>query len=247
MKLPPDWIVPDWPAPSRVRAFVTTRSGGESVGEYATMNLGGGSGDDPARVARNRLAVARHLPEMPLWLRQRHGVEVARIDGLAPGESPIADAAVAASAGRVCAVLTGDCLPLLLCNTSATSVAAVHAGWRGLAAGVVEEAVAALGADPSRVLAWMGPAIGAHVYEVGSEVRETFLARDPDAKRAFEPRGPGKYLADLYHLARQRLERAGVSQVHGGGYCTYTQQDRFFSYRRVAKSGRMGTFIWMDA
>lgn len=246
MSLPGEWITPDWPAPARVRAFATTRHGGVSEGEYASLNLGTSSGDDAGRVARNRLILVGHLPEMPQWLAQRHGVDVARLEALGAAEVPVADAAVSGAPGRVCAVLTADCMPLLLCDAAGTKVGVVHAGWRGMAAGVIENAVRALGTDPAGVLAWMGPTIGPEIFEVGPEVREAFLAGDPGAGEAFAPYNAGKYLADLYRLARRRLASAGVSPVYGGGFCTFTERDRFFSYRREKQSGRMGAFIWLD-
>lgn len=247
MRLPADWIVPDWPAPGRVRAFVTTRSGGVSEGEHRSLNLGTKCGDEPARVAANREAVQRHLPAAPRWLAQVHGSAVADLDRAdAPGHAA-ADAAVTSVAGRVAVVLTADCLPVFLCREDGSRVAVAHAGWRGLAAGVLENAAAAVGAPAARVLAWLGPAIGPAAFEVGPEVREAFVAAQPQAQAAFVPRGGGKYLADLYALARLRLAQAGVRDVHGGGYCTYTEADRFFSYRRAKDGGRLGAFIWIDA
>ena len=240
-----DWVVPDWPAPARVRAFVTTRAGGVSEGAYATMNLGASSGDDARLVARNRQIVREALPAAPRWLAQVHGVAVVDADAWTADGAPTADAAVTAAASRVCAVLTADCMPLLLCDTEGRRVAIAHAGWRGLAAGVVENAVEALGAQPARVLAWMGPAIGPRAFEVGPEVREAFLAKDAGADGAFVLHKPGKYLADLYALARRRLAALGVTGVSGGDFCTYTEAARFFSYRREQRSGRMGAFIWM--
>lgn len=241
-----DWIVPDWPAPLNVRAFVTTRQGGVSQGEHATLNLGTSSGDDPANVARNRLVVARHLPSMPRWMAQVHGTAVADLDPLAEAEVPRADAAVAGSPNRVGVVLTADCMPLLLCDTGGRRVAIAHAGWRGMAAGVIESTVRALDVAPAGIVAWMGPTIGPTAFEVGAEVREAFVAADPQAAKAFAPHAPGKFMADLYALARQRLQRAGVTRVFGGGFCTYREADRFFSYRREQRSGRMGAFIWME-
>jgi YfiH family protein len=240
-----DWLVPDWPAPSRVRAFVTTRSGGVSEGDYASMNLGLSSGDDPERVRRNREIVRELMPGEPCWLAQVHGADVADADADGDGTRPRADAAVAHTPRRVCAVLTADCMPLLLCDTQGSGVAVAHAGWRGLAAGVIENAVRALGAG-AQTLAWMGPAIGPKAFEVGPEVREAFLQHDAAAEAAFASHRPGKYLADLYALARQRLESAGVTAIHGGGLCTYNDNERFFSYRRRKESGRMGAFIWIE-
>ena len=241
-----DWIVPDWPAPHGVRAFVTTRAGGVSEGAYESLNLGASSGDDPGRVARNREIVAQFLPQPPRWLAQVHGVEVADLDGPLAPDRLRADAAVTATPGRVCTVLTADCMPLMLCDSKGLRVAIAHAGWRGLAAGVVENAFRALGAGPAGTLAWMGPAIGPRAFEVGPEVREAFLAKDPGADAAFAPHRPGKFLADLYALARRRLAALGVTSVWGGGFCTYRDDARFFSYRREPRSGRMGAFIWIQ-
>lgn len=247
MSLHPDWIVPDWPAPPRVKAFVTTRSGGVSAGAYASMNLGLSSGDDPASVARNRATVRALLPAEPAWLAQVHGTDVADLDVLSGSERPRADAAVSTRPGRVAVVLTADCLPVFLCDRAGRRVAVAHAGWRGLAAGVVENAVRSLRTPAHDVLAWMGPAIGPEAFEVGPEVREAFLAADSGAAEAFRAHRPGKYLADLYALARRRLQRAGVGAVFGGGFCTSSEEARFFSYRRVRESGRMGAFIWIMA
>jgi YfiH family protein len=175
-----------------------------------------------------------------------HGVDVVEVDESAPETRPRADASVAHGAGRVCTVLTADCMPLLLCDAEGKSVAVAHAGWRGLAAGVIENSVRALGTPAAKTLAWMGPAIGPKAFEVGPEVREAFLAKDPESESAFVSHRPGKYLADLYALARQRLAKAGVTNVFGGGFCTYNETERFFSYRRKKESGRMGAFIWMS-
>ncbi len=240
------WIVPDWPAPPAVRAFVTTRAGGVSDGEYASLNLGARSGDAPGNVERNRAIVRELLPAAPRWLAQVHGVAVARLEALAPGAVPSADAAVAGSPGEVCTVLVADCMPLLLCDDTGSRVAAAHAGWRGMASGVIENAVRAMDVAPRRLLAWMGPAIGPAAFEVGPEVREAFLAADPGAAGAFHGHRPGKFMADLYALARRRLERCGVAAIHGGGFCTYADRERFFSYRREKRSGRMGAFVWIE-
>lgn len=246
MSAPHGWLAPDWPAPARVRAFVTTRAGGVSEGEHASMNLGLSSGDRAEHVARNRAIVRELLPADPPYMRQVHGIAVAQLDALAPGEAIIADGAVTGSRGRVAAVLTADCMPLLLADREGTRVAAVHAGWRGMAAGVIESAVAAMRVDPARILAWMGPTIGPDAFEVGPEVREAFVARDARAEEAFRAHVPGKFMADLYRLARQRLAARGVREVSGGGFCTYHERERFFSYRRAQKSGRMGAFVWME-
>ncbi len=238
--------MPDWPAPRGVRAFVTTRAGGVSRGDYASMNLGLSSGDEPANVERNRAIVRAELPSDPVYLVQIHGTEVADLDRVAAGERPRADAAVTAERGRAATVLIADCMPLLLCDRAGRRVAAAHAGWRGMAAGVIENAVASLHANPDDVIAWMGPAIGPDAFEIGPEVREAFLATDAEAHGAFRAHTPGKYLADLYTLARRRLAAIGVTSVHGGGFCTFHEPRRFFSYRRVNASGRMGAFIWME-
>jgi YfiH family protein len=244
--LPAAWIVPDWPAPARVRAFVTTRAGGVSAGEYASMNLGLSSGDQPEAVARNRAIVRALVPSEPAWLAQVHGTDVADLDRPIEGERARADAAATSIPGRVAVVLTADCMPLFLCDRAGRRVAVAHAGWRGLAAGVIESTVRALQAPAAEVLAWMGPAIGPGAFEVGPEVREAFVRADPEAQSAFRAGKPGKHMADLYALARLRLARAGVMQVSGGGFCTWTEATRFFSYRRAQGSGRMGAFIWIS-
>lgn len=239
-----DWIVPDWPAPASVRALVTTRTGGVSAGAYASLNLATHVGDDPAAVAENRRRLRAHLPAEPLWLSQVHGTTVSRAEDAVEGVE--ADAAFTRRAGRVCAVLTADCLPVLLCNDVGTVVAAAHAGWRGLAGGVVEAAVRAMNEPPPRLLAWLGPAIGPQAFEVGAEVRAAFLAHSPDAAAAFAAKENGKWLADLYRLAEQRLNALGVSRVYGGGRCTFLEADSFYSYRREKTTGRMASLIWLE-
>jgi hypothetical protein len=190
------------------------------------------------------------LPATPAWLVQVHGTAVADLDEgdatLSPSSPLVADAAATSRPGRVAVVLTADCLPVFLCRDDGSRVAVAHAGWRGLAAGVLENAVLALGEDASRVLAWLGPAIGPAAFEVGPEVREAFLASDDAAGPAFTAHRGDRFLADLYALARQRLARAGVASISGGGFCTYTERERFFSYRRVRESGRLGAFIWIE-
>jgi YfiH family protein len=239
-------VVPDWPAPARVRALVTTRAGGVSAGGCASLNLGTRCGDDAAAVAENRSRLAARLPSEPVWLRQVHGVTVADADAAraAAGE-PEADASVARRAGTVCAVLVADCMPVLFSDDAGTVVAVAHAGWRGLAAGVLEATLAAMHARPDSVLAWLGPAIGPRVYEVGDEVRAAFLARDSQAAKAFVPTRPGHWLLDLYLVARQRLAARGVTRVSGGGLCTYSDAARFFSHRRDPRSGRMAALVWL--
>jgi len=243
------WIVPDWPAPPGVRALITTRAGGASRGAYAGLNLGLRSGDDVGNVARNRASLRQWLPAEPLWLRQVHGTTVVEAD--AAEQDPEADAAFARSRGQVCAVLTADCLPLLLCDAAGSTVAAVHAGWRGLCAGVIEQTLLAMQRPPQALLAYLGPAIGPAVYEVGAEVRQAFITADAagaaESAAAFAPGRPGKFYADLYALARVRLARSGVTRVFGGGYCTYSERERFYSYRRDGATGRMASLVWLEA
>lgn len=238
----PSWIAPDWPAPPNVRAVTTTRLGGVSAPPFSSLNLAGHVGDDPAAVAENRARLARaaDLPAEPRWLNQVHGCRVVEAGEVAAGCE--ADAAATDRAGVVCAVLTADCLPVLLCNAAGTRVAAAHAGWRGLAGGVLEAAVAGFGGG--EVLAWLGPAIGPDAFEVGPEVRAAFVGADPAAAAAFRPGRDDRFLADLYALARRRLAAAGVSAVHGGGLCTYHEANRFYSYRRDGQTGRMASLIW---
>jgi YfiH family protein len=243
-------LTPEWPAPPGIRALQTTRAGGVSTGAYASLNLGGHTADAPSHVRANRarLAEAAGLPGPVPWLRQVHGNGVVRAETRTPGGATEGDAVTAHTPGRVCAVLTADCLPVLLCRRDGGAVAAAHAGWRGLAAGVLAGAVAALDARPETLLAWLGPAIGPAAFEVGAEVRAAFLADDPGAAPAFTP-GPvaGKYFADLYALARRALLRAGLerSAIHGGGRCTFSELGHFFSHRRDGHCGRMASLIWI--
>jgi YfiH family protein len=236
-------IVPEWNAPANVRALVTTRSGGVSVGAYGSLNLGDHVGDDPLAVARNRALLRGLLPAEPVWLQQVHGLAVVDADRAAG--TPQGDASVSHRPGTVCAVLTADCLPVLLCDVDGTAVGAAHAGWRGLAGGMIEAAVAAMGVAPGRLMAWLGPAIGPQAFEVGGEVREIFMAHDPAAAAAFAPHGQGKWLADIYSLARQRLASLGVQRIAGGGLCTFQDRERFYSYRRDGTTGRMASLIWL--
>ena len=241
----PPWIVPNWPAPTKVRALITTRSGGVSQGIYDSMNLGDHVGDDAASVAQNRALLRAHLPAEPKWLQQVHGIAVANADTLS--DVAQADASIAQRAGTVCTVLTADCLPVLLCDENASAVGAAHAGWRGLAAGVVEATVAAMRIDPAHLMAYLGPAIGPQAFEVGDEVRQTFIAADPAAAQAFVPsaKDSTKWLADIYQLARLRLKKLGVQRVYGGDFCTYSDASRFYSYRRDGATGRMASLIWL--
>jgi hypothetical protein len=241
----PQFILPDWPAPANVRAAVTTRSGGVSRVPYDSFNLAAHVGDDPAAVLANRarLCTVLALPAEPVWLKQVHGVVV--VDAAQVGVEPEADGAFAAQPGAVCVVFTADCLPVLLCNREGTKVAALHAGWRGLAGGVIEAGLQALGVPGSELLAWLGPAIGPASFEVGPEVRATFSQNDAQAAQAFRAGRERKFLADIYQLARQRLQRLGVTAVYGGGFCTVTDSTRFFSYRRDGATGRMASLIWL--
>ncbi len=246
MKAPhPDWVIPDWPAPANVRAFITTRAGGLSEGPYASLNLGLRTDDDPRIVAVNRERLCAALPQQPQWLRQVHGSSVVEADDLAT--APAADASIARRPETVCVVLVADCVPLLLTDRKGTTVAIAHAGWRGLAAGIIENTVARMGLDPRELLAYLGPGIGPRAFEVGADVHDAFLADDAQANLAFRPHAPGKWLADLFLLARRRLTRAGVGVVYGGGLCTYSDAQRFFSYRRDRTTGRMAAVIWRSA
>jgi len=244
MSFHPDWVVPDWPAPANVKALITTRAGGTSSGAFASLNLGFRTGDDPQAVAANRARLRAELPQEPTWLRQVHGARVADADSVTT--VPEADASFARTPGTVCVVLIADCVPVLMTDRAGSVVAIAHAGWRGLAGGVIENTVSALALDPAELLAYLGPAIGPRAFEVGADVREAFLAHDSQAAAAFAPRLPGKWLADLFLLARQRLQRAGVRSIHGGGLCTYSEPARFFSYRRERATGRMAALIWRE-
>lgn len=242
--LPHGWIAPQWPAPPRVRAASTTRAGGVSHGPYDSLNLATRVGDDPVAVERNREVLRGALQLDPLWLHQVHGADVVDAED-APALAQ-ADAAVARTRHRACAVLTADCLPVVLADRGGEVVGIAHAGWRGLAAGVIEATVRRMGVRGDRLLAWLGPAIGPAAYEVGAEVRQAFVAADPQDAAAFREVGPGKFHADLYALARARLGRLGVTAVHGGGFCTFSERERFYSYRRDRVTGRMATVVWLD-
>lgn len=236
-------FAPRWPAPPNVRAWVTERG---SSGRYGSMNLALHVADDPVAVAANRarLRTALALRSEPRWLEQVHGTRVLDLDreGVAP-----ADGAVTAQPHVVCTVLTADCLPVLFCDAAGTRVGVAHAGWRGLLNGVLPAAVAALRCPPGELIAWLGPAIGQSAFEVGAEVRDAFLARAASSDRWFAPNPRGRWQADLYGLARDALAESGLRSVHGGGFCTYTESERFFSHRREAPCGRMAALVWIDA
>lgn len=262
------WVLPaDWPSPSRIRALTTLRHGlGGSLAPFHTLNLGhrnSAEGDVPEQVERNRalLVNALALPSTPLWLRQVHGVDVLRVDAppaaprLTDGQGalplgahePVADAAVTAVPGVVLAILSADCLPVVFAAIDGTEVAAAHAGWRGLADGVLERSIAAMRTPPQQLMAWLGPAAGPQVYEIGQDVFDAFVVHDAQAQQAFVATRPGHWRVDLYTLARQRLKRAGVpvDAVYGGGLCTISDPQRFFSHRRDRRSGRMATLAWI--
>ena len=236
-------IIPEWPAPTNVKTLQTTRLGGISSAPYESLNLGDHVGDAPLSVARNRMLLNTLLPSEPVWLQQVHGTMVANADMASC--LPQADACIARHRDAVCVVMTADCLPLLLCDTQGIVVGAVHAGWKGLAAGVIEAAVQAMDVAPHNLMAWLGPAISQPAFEVGAEVRAAFVDADPQAAAAFISGQQGKWLADLYALTRLRLDALGVTRIYGGDYCTYAERERFFSYRRDGVTGRMGTFIWL--
>lgn len=236
-------ITPDWPAPANVKALQTTRHGGVSMGVYASLNFGEHVKDNPQHVAANRQLLSAYLPSEPVWLNQVHGVRV--INAALSSYLESADASVATRKQVVCVTMTADCLPVLLCDHAGTVVAAVHAGWRSLCDGVIESTVAAMAVKSDQLMAWLGPAIGSDAFEVGSEVRAQFTAKDAQAESAFKAKGD-KWLGDLYTIARQRLQRLGVTQVYGGGHCTFSEPETFFSFRRDGDTGRMGSFIWLE-
>jgi hypothetical protein len=237
-----DWLTPDWPAPAWVKVCITTRSGGISAAPFDRFNLGEHVEDDPVAVTTNRQRLISQLGCKPAWLRQVHGVGVVPAE---PGEVLEADASWTAMPGVACSVMTADCLPVLFCDRAGSRVAAAHAGWRGLAGGVLEATLDALAVAPEEVLVWLGPAIGPQAFEVGAEVREAFMAVHPQAAEAFAASiNPGRYMADIYRLARIRLAARGVTAVYGGGFCTYSDP-RFYSYRRAARTGRFASLIWL--
>jgi YfiH family protein len=248
---PINTVFANWPAPKTIHAFTTTRLGGQSVGPYAGFNLGERCGDDPDCVAENRQRLSLDLPHQPLWLHQVHGTEVLRLPirdshQQSTEQALQADAVWTSVPYQVCAVLTADCLPVLLCDQAGTRVAAAHAGWKGLLHGVLERTVEALSCPPDQLLAWMGPAIAQPAFEVGPEVREAFLLQDAEAEQAFIPGRADRWHADIYALARIRLAKLGLNRVFGQPICTYSDPQRFYSFRRDGITGRMASLIWLD-
>ena len=242
------WIEPAWPAPPNVHAISTIRRGGVSQSPWANLNLGDHVSDDSRHVAENRrrLKHLAGLPHEPWWLTQVHGCDVLDAAGLDTSPSCEADALYSNRAESVCAVLTADCLPVLFVDAEGREVAAAHAGWRGLAAGVLEQTAGRFASKPETLLAWLGPAIGPESFEVGEDVRDAFTVWSSECEAAFLEHGEGRWLADIYQLARLRLRQAGVTAIHGGDYCTYSDAQRFYSYRRDGETGRMATLIWFD-
>lgn len=245
----PQWMDVEWPAPPNVRAISTLRTGGVSRGAFASLNLGAHVGDEPAAVEENRrrLRAALQLDAEPLWLNQVHGVDVIAADSRTDSSLPTADASVCTGQGRACVIMTADCLPVLFCDREGTRVGAAHAGWRGLASGVLGATLGALEVVPQRLMAWLGPAIEPCAFEVGPEVREEFVTRNAATAAAFQANARGRWQADLYALARLELARLGVREVYGGTYRCHEDAARFFSYRRDGgKTGRMATLVWLD-
>lgn len=237
-------LLPTWPAPAGVFSLMTTREGGVSCPPWDSFNLGDHVGDDAAHVAENRARLRVQLPAEPAWLKQIHGATVVDVSS----DELTADASITRQTGSICAVLTADCLPVLFCDRAGRVVAAAHAGWRGLAQGVLEATVAAMQVPPGDVLAWMGAAIGPDAFEVGDDVRQAFIKQHPESAAAFVPHPsdvPGKWLADMYQLARNRLNRVGVQAIYGGGRCTFNEAGHFYSYRREGVTGRMASLIWL--
>lgn len=242
-----DLIFPEWPTPKSVTACTTTRRGGVSLGPYAALNLSSQVGDLLEDVVENRrrLRLELDIPGEPIWIRQVHGTKVIK-SGEWGGLDCQADAVYSKIPGEPCMVMTADCLPLLLCSRSGREVAAVHAGWRGLDAGVIEAALSHFEAPPGELLVWLGPAIGPQAFVVDGKVRQRFCSYLPLAVEAFTPTDGGLYLADIYLLARQRLHKLGVRSIYGGNRCTYSEPEEFFSYRRENCTGRMASIIWFS-
>ena len=240
------YILADWPAPAHIKAFVTTRRAGLSKGVFSSFNMGLYSGDDPSVVQQNRQLLVSdwQLPGAPHWLKQVHGVDV--VQAQLNGQEQEVDASFSTTPGVACVALAADCLPVLFTDKAGTVVAAAHAGWKGLASGVLEETVLAMKTPASDIMAWLGPAIGPDHFEVGPEVRERFVSLMAEASTAFKPGEGDRWYADIYELARLRLQKLGICDIYGGGFCTVSQSDLFFSYRRDGKaSGRMAAGVWI--
>lgn len=241
------YLIPEWPAPSNVFAYSTTRLGGFSKGAYHSFNLGKLTEDNPQSVTANRELLQQELklPGEPFWIKQIHGTTVINAHG--DSTLPEADASYTQEAKQVCLIMTADCLPILICNRAGTVVAAVHAGWRGLLAGVIENTISAMGLPGSELLAWLGPAIGPQIFEIGTDIRDQFLQKDPQAEVAFQDAATGKCLANIYLLAKLRLAKIDVNQVFGGTHCTYNEPELFYSHRRdKGITGRMASLIWFN-
>ena len=240
------FIQPNWPAPKNIKAFTTTRVGGVSKIPYDSLNISTHVGDNANAVEKNRALLQQilALPNEPVWLTQTHSTEVVQAELAQPSVN--ADAAYTYQANIVCAVQTADCLPVLICNHAATFVAAIHAGWKGLGDGIIEKTIKTLNISSNELLVWLGPAIGPNQFEIGNDVYQLFTARDSNAKSCFKKIGTQKWLADIYALAKQRLQSCSVNAIYGGEFCTYTDQERFFSFRRDKTTGRMASLIWIE-
>lgn len=240
------FIYPDWPAPPNIKALSTTRIGGHSLAPYDEFNLGAHVGDDTDAVQKNRkqLIVSQQLPASPYWLNQTHSTHV--INSTEWQQDIEADAMISTIHNHICTIMTADCLPILLCNTQGDIIAALHAGWRGLAAGILENTINKFGDEPKNLMVWLGPAIGPTQFEVGEDVYKVFTTHSPQAQNAFQQTDASHYLANIYCLAKQRLNALGVKQIFGGDFCTVTEQQRFFSYRRDGITGRMASMIWIE-
>lgn len=240
------FIYPNWPAPAHVKAIQTTRLGGVSAAPYQSLNLGDHVKDNPHHVAHNRQLLNTFVPSVPVWLNQVHGVRV--IDAALSSCVESADASFSTKKNVVCVTMTADCLPVFLCDKAGTVVAAVHAGWRSLCDGVIEQTIKSMPVEASELMAWLGPAIGPEAFEIGGEVRAQFIAQDAQAESAFKPKAnTDKWLGDLYSIAKQRLANMGVPAVYGEPNCTYSNPDKFFSFRRDGDTGRMASLIWLEA
>lgn len=239
------WVIADWPAPGNVHALTTTRTGGYSKGPFSSFNLADHVGDDLETVNKNRnlLKEELELPSDPVWLHQVHGNKVLDVSNYGP-KNKTADACISQLSATVCAVMTADCLPVLMCSKDGKKVAAVHAGWRGLVSGVLENTVLALG--DSGLMVWLGPAIGSAAFEVGNDVRQAFLFQSRDFEPAFKVHKKDKWMADLYQLASIRLIKLGIEAIYGGGLCTFSDSDKFYSFRRDKETGRMASLIWRN-